>query len=134
MNKETANHLTKLFLRSAPIQRDGNQAWTHPHLSHQHMLDLIKPIEDRNREQAQQAEIRAAASERREAAGFACGICHRDAHSVAWHPYGGFAQILFAICEPEIEMAIRRDNGRRLAEYEAYRLACEQGVAVPPAV
>lgn len=36
------------------------------------------------------------------------------------------------LARAELDAVIAADNAQRLAAYEAYRVACEQGVAVPP--
>lgn len=132
MNSKVAEHLTRLLKRSAPIVGDGERKWSHPSLPWTEIRDLILPVEQRHKDAAQAEEIRAAARERREASGYARGIGHESPNAVAWHPGGGYGLILLTMCRPEIDAVIAADNARRLAEYEAYRAACEQGVAVEP--
>jgi hypothetical protein len=131
MNAATARHLSMLLARSKPIIRDGDK-WHHSSLSWDYIRDIIKPIETANDAAAQAEEIRAAARERRDCSHFACGIGHSSPNMVEWHQYGGYSRILLGLCSDQIDAAIAADNARRLAEYEAYRAACEQGVAVPP--
>lgn len=140
MNSKTAQHLTKLYEAASPIERHTvagetvERIWSHSSLPWDHIRDLILPIEKKRAVAAQAEEVRAAARERRCASNHYCGIGHKSPHSVEWHPYGGFSLILLDMCLPEIRAAVAADNSRRLAEYEAYRLACEQGVALPPAL
>lgn len=44
----------------------------------------------------------------------------------------GSSMFLLAAARPEAEAIVARMNADRLAKYTAYRLACAQGVAVPP--
>lgn len=72
-------------------------------------------------------EIRAAASECRKAMASPCDSLHW------WPKNGNLAGIrALELARAEIELLIQHDNARRAAEYEAYRVACAQGVAVPP--
>jgi hypothetical protein len=148
MKSKCAEHLTMLLVRSAPItmalppepdvatevNRDGyrNPTWSHPSLEWQEIRDIIHPIAESMLAAAQDEEIRRAARERRPASGYVCHVGYASSHSVAWHPYGGYAMILWDMCASQIATAIGADDARRLAEYEAYRQACEQGVALPP--
>lgn len=47
--------------------------------------------------------------------------------------YKGAGGIAWTLVRPDVEREIDRLNTLREMEYEAYRLACEQGVAVEPA-
>jgi len=132
MNSETAEHLTKLLKMSSPIERMSEREWSHPYLSWEYIKNLILPIQKKYEKAAQEKEIRLAAKEKREAYSYYDGIGHKSPHSVEWHPYCGFSLILLEMCSDEIDVAIKTDNDNRMAQYEAYRLACEQGVAVPP--
>ena len=137
MKKECAEHLTLLFRRSAPItvsyppddHKDGhrNPTWTQKSLKWEDILAIIEPIALAAMPAALDEEIRAAARERREASGYACHVSYASANSVSWHPYGGFAMILWDMCRPQVEAAIAADNAVRLAKYEAYRRRANRG-------
>lgn len=139
MNDKTAKHLNDLrelatpITRHEPKDRDGPDdalayfRW----LNYERLSRVVNRVYETHDAAALAAEIREAAKGRRPAA------THRPSHH--YHKDGeicirsyGYGGIVWAMGEAEIAAAFAADNARRLAEYEAYRLACEQGVAVPP--
>jgi hypothetical protein len=131
MNNKTAMHLTKLRGLAAPIVRNEN-IWRHERLGYQYIVKLIEPVQKRYEEQAQAEEIRQAARERRDAGHYYIGVSHVGPGAVRWSDDDGLGAILLKLAIDEIDAVVSADNARRLAEYEAYRAACEQGVAIPP--
>lgn len=147
MTTDTARHLNALRDTARPIVRvtgddippaasayaeSGAAIYHCGGLEWAQVAHLLNPILHRHDAAAQAAEIREAAAERREARTRYCGCGHACGSDYAHGPWGGCAAHVWALAEGEVEAAIAADNARRLAEYEAYRLACEQGVAVPP--
>lgn len=135
MTSATARHLSRLLSRATPItlttpEDDVAHIVCGP-LDWQYGRDLIDPVLRRHTAAAQAEEIRAAARERREAYAYASTVTHASTTQCRVYRHG-YAAILWEIALPEIEAVIEADNARRLAEYEAYRAACEQGVAIPP--
>ncbi len=131
MDERTAKHLTQLRHLAEPITAAEAPEWFHPWLGWEYIKNLLLPIEQRHAAAAQAEEIRAAARERRDANSYYCGIGRKSSNTASWHG-GGYGMILLAICRGEIDAAIAADDARRAREYEAYRMACEQGVALPP--
>ncbi len=76
------------------------------------------------------AEIAVAATERRHA-----NLNRPDVNPHAWRmsiPWAG-SQQLWDACRPQLEACVNQFNVETAATYELFRLACSQGVAVPPA-
>ncbi len=70
-------------------------------------------------------EIQTAARERRRA---------DLTHNTAWYYMGsnGVGTTMRRLAWPEVKAMVETDNKIRMDAYEAYRLLCEQGVALPP--
>lgn len=139
MNVQTAEHLNYLRDRARPVELSsncvptGDVLFTHGQVSAiaQSLSATIDNILAANESAIVAAEIRDAAHERREAS-----VLHVAFSPYWWHSHDeipwDFTRRLWIACRPQIEAAIAADNAVREAEYEAYRLACEQGVAIPP--
>ena len=133
MTDATAHHLNRLRLLSRPIESSTNGGWpdfTCPDDIRDNVAGIANAILVRHRPAAQAAEIRAAAKEGRIAETTAAAFV-RDVYGVRIRDTG-LVRALWGIAKDEVLAAFAADNARRLAEYEAYRIACEQGVAVPP--
>jgi hypothetical protein len=130
MTQKTAEHLDYLLLR---MQAKA----TVPTLDQARNRTLFRAIKDEYFAaidscvpEAIAREISDAARERR-----ATSVAiHRDTS----HPSGYIEvrskahAIAYELAIPAMQAIADRYNASTLAEYEAYRLACEQGVAVPP--
>jgi hypothetical protein len=137
-NIQIAEHLNQLLARSIPIEHYTSAAGmlachtTQAQLAVATRLyhDHIKPILAANLFAAQREELVAAADERRKTDLFCV-----EYEPSSWHgipvPWA-FTRRLWDYCAIQINAAIDGDNAHRLAEYERYRLAVQQGVAVPP--
>lgn len=142
MNRKTAERLNLLLRASEPVVLNELNVPTGDVLlcngDASNLADklwaALKPILESSVPIVTAAEIRDAAANRR----------HADVLHVEFGPYNwrqrresgipwAFTAKLWAHCRPQIQAAIDADNAARMAEYEAYRVACEQGVAVPPA-
>ncbi len=140
MNKKTAEHLNRLQDLSAPVKftdrnvPKGSVLWDGSSVSDvaNRLEKRIAAIIEAQIPAETAAEIREAAAERRTA-----DVLHVVFHVYDWRRCDAipwyFTKRLWAACRSQIAEVIKADNEARLAEYEAYRKACEQGVAVPPA-
>jgi len=141
MNESTAKNLNRLRQLAEPITiefgRDGRitmRPFPQGQKSHP-LVEVANAILDRHAPAAQAAEIRAAAQERRNASTMRYRLNFVDDYPTAFVTCyeGGLGPILASMAKPELEAAVAAENARTCAEYEAYRMACAQGVAVPPA-
>ena len=140
MTAQTAIHLNDLHRRANnPLVL---QATTGPEMNvtggttteRLNILTYVEAARIRVAPEAIETEIRRAATERRQADTYTGD----DSHSlVYWGQLNGHARhaggIALALVIEDIRHEIDRLNTAATARYEAYRLACEQGVAVPPA-
>lgn len=139
MNAATANHLSALRTAAEPIvdlgpderhacryRAGGDRIWGY-------VVSLMEPIFARHDAAAQAAHIRAAAAANDSASSWRHTNHHIDPDTAGLDVSSGFGKELWELARGEVEAAIAADNAVRAATYEAYRLACEQGVAVPPA-
>ena len=157
MTKETATHLNTLRARAhTPIilQSDGRGyrivgASRHPAADYgteiDDLLAYVETLHVMVAPQAIEQEIRRAASERRDADTYTGEVLSRDDDGepiggyglLYWGQVNGHADhaggIALALVMDQIVAEIARHNQMAHDRYEAYRLACEQGVAVPPA-
>lgn len=139
MNKKTAKHLNLLRDLATPITRHDPKDCDGPDdalayfrwLNCEDLSRVVSRVYETHDAAALAAEIRAAAKDRREALVHRPSNCHHKSGEICIRSYG-YGGTIWAMSEAEIVAAFEADNARRLAEYEAYRLACEQGVAVPP--
>jgi hypothetical protein len=133
MNAKTAAHLDHLLRASQAKARvsalpDGSRyqyVKMHPDIAAACFAAI-----DRQRERATALEIQAAAKERRQT-------------DMGWDPWSAktgnyigmdtVQERAYGLALPEMQAIAEAHNAAALERYEAYRLACEQGVAVPPA-
>lgn len=95
------------------------------------VLDWVESERQRVEPDAIRAEIVAAAQEGRKARTFTCPGDLLGAGQM----YGGHrsaAGIVLRIIRPGLDAELARRNAIAVAEYERYRQACIQGVALPP--
>lgn len=97
----------------------------------QTIIDIIQPILDRYEAEAISVAVMRAATAGAEA--------ETQVTSLSWDGQQAARlfrhcanPILWEIAEAEVRAAVAAHNTRTAREYEAYRLACEQGVAVEP--
>lgn len=134
MNRQTAEHLNHLLELSQPMKIEDGLI-QHPAATKE-FGERLGAIWNSHIPIAQAMAIRSAARDKAKSE----YICH----DVRQHCGGngkvidvcrstyGFSETVKKLAMPEIKAAIEADDARRLAEYEAYRMACEQGVALPP--
>ena len=136
MTNKTLNHLNKLLQRSYPIKlnkfhmiESGDQS----------VLEELWPalliIAKKYTSEMVRQEIINAAKEHRE--GDVCDPewSYNSAKSNYFKNSGipwSATKRMWDLARVEIDAAIAANNKQRLNEYEAYRKACEQGVAVEP--
>jgi hypothetical protein len=126
MNAKTANRLNALLYEAKPIPRPLPDDYEIP------LKDLTRPLVLAAMQQAQREEIIAAAKQKRQA--WADELCDPNCGYQNISRFSdSVARRAYLIALPAIQAVIEADNARRVAKYEAYRVACEQGVAVPPA-
>lgn len=136
MNQDTARHLNQLHKAASPVTLKESSEGIILQPAPAAIIQQIKAIVGAHDQSALVAEIREAAGERRAAHthvsfGFFTGLNNLPA---------GAAKILcsdlslraFRLALPQIRAAIDTYNVATQAAYESYRIACEQGVAVPP--
>lgn len=140
MNKKTAQHLNSLTRRVRnPLSLvksitdntyyiEGGEA-----LERDHMFCFIEECRKRVESEAVRREIMAAAKENRlvntDTGGNQKSLLYWGQVNDNYQGAGGIA---FKMVRDDIENEIKRLNTDATNMWEAYRLACEQGVAVPP--
>lgn len=141
MNKSTARRLDSLLALSAPVTLSENCVPSgsvlreyngQPSAVAKSLHVAIAAIIARNTPACVAVEIQDAARERRQ-----CDTTDPEFSPHDWAkrteiPWS-FTRKIWEYSRAEIQSVIDCDNRRRAAEYETYRIACEQGVAVPPA-
>lgn len=121
MNEKTAGHLNYLHREAEPTILKRGPAGVD--VTRGSLTKAIKAVGKRHMDDAIAEEIRRAATEKRKAdvyGSYTLNAQHNDeaiATDLGWD---------------EMVAVVGADNTRRELEYEAYRLACSQGVAVPP--
>lgn len=142
MNHDTAMHLNALLARATKKLAIGLQGANCPGMEvsggttkeRQHMDDYIEGLRVLIEPQAIEEEIQAAARERRRADTYTGGP---GESLIFWGQVNGHNNgaggVALRLAMPRILAEIQRLNDKAEADYENYRLACEQGVAVPPA-
>lgn len=133
MNSKTLNHLNKLFSLARPVVLSKNFTISGSANDQGEALwpRLQECAKKYNAEMIRQEIIRAA---KEKVIGDTCNptYSYHDARSLSSIPWNGTLR-QWILARKEIDAIIEADNQRRVDEYEVYRLACEQGVAVPPA-
>ncbi len=135
MNEQTAKHLNHLLRKTDAVQLSVNGLAFVRRNDPTHWADndIIVPLNVIYLEILRNIYPVALAQEIRTAAAAKRRVCAGDKKRPLHDWLDSAAQILAVeMARPQIEAVIAADNARRLAEYEAYRAACEQGVAVPP--
>jgi hypothetical protein len=134
MNEKTAQHLNHLRQQAAPLRLTDNLI---PHGGTKEtrcqLQVKLQPILEAAMPEALRQEIIAAAKERREAntscPEFSCYSWeHYRDKQIPWE----LTRRLWFLCADHIRAAVDLLNESNQARYEGYRLACEQGVAIPP--
>jgi hypothetical protein len=133
MNQETARHLNALRAAAAEVTFEVEEVRLE--LNGPHTPALCRQIEaavNAMGPEAQRQEIVEAASERTEA-----GVAYDTMIGSNW--VGDYACLrgrvgyrAALLAREQIVAIISAHNAATASAYEAYRLACEQGVAVPP--
>jgi hypothetical protein len=124
MNKQTANHLNALLKKrdfKATVPTEAYQLF-HPATAAKFRDAINSALPE-----ALAREIQAAARERREA--HLANPLGEDAKYYASSP---ILHIAAEIARPQMQAIAGAYNATTEAEYEAYRIACEQRIAVPP--
>lgn len=129
--QKIAHHLNNLLARSAPYSIDEGGMVSGGSKDIDGLLYArLAPIIEAAIPASDADEIRQAASERRAANLVAPNVTpHFWRKPIPWE----HSKRIWLKALPQLRAAIEADNAERLAKYEAYRLACEQGVAVAPA-
>jgi hypothetical protein len=134
MNEKTAQHLNELRRQATPLQLTGNLV---PHGgtedTRRQLQERLHPIFEAAKPEALRQEIIEAAKEMREAETncpeFTCYSWeHYRNKQIPWE----LTRRLWFLCGDQILAAVKALNEETESQYETYRLACEQGVAVPP--
>jgi hypothetical protein len=136
MNTETAKYLNKLLKQAVPVtlQTKPEGILLYPHNAE--IADRIGVIVESHVTQALIEEIQDAAKERRAVNThasyvFYCGLSGLES-GCSKLICSALSYRAHKLALPEIEAVLAAHNAATLAAYESYRLACEQGVAVPP--
>lgn len=141
-NEQIAKHLNRLLYLRNQLVIPPSAACGQVHFAGnlRHQDQGLQAIQDRLEAEACQlieakfnacleAEIRAAAAESREVKGWK----PINPSSRQWTWNGNLAgHAAYDAALPGIQALCEASNAERVARYEAYRIACEQGVAVPP--
>lgn len=105
-------------------------AWPAGHTT-QTIIDIIQPILDRYEAEAISVAVMRAATAGAEAETQVTRLSWGGQQAARlWDHCAN--PILWEIAEAEVRAAVAAHNTRTAREYDAYRLACEQGVAVEP--
>lgn len=130
MNSETAAHLNRLRKRREPVSLNTGGVPCGPPFLLGEIKSQVEQILNAAKPAVLAAMIREAAQKGEEAP---TGFVDSGPHwwNKDGHPWETTAR-LYKECAAELTALFDRDNAARLAEYEAYRAACAQGVAVPP--
>ena len=138
MNYKTAQYLNELFRRAKPVTiLEGTECIRGGYLVNQSLLDELERLEQSGNDEMVRQEIVKAAIEHREACINAPDWVSGDkCDCYTWMgrpaiPWEATAR-RWAVVKPRIQAALDAHNAKTMAEYESYRIACEQGVAVPP--
>jgi len=140
MNYKTANKLNQLLANSTPlclavdgfrIEQQNTSAFATSSLQKVafELAQKGRAIMESHTAQAQAEEIKHAAKAHSIADAARAPRDRECLYSDSLNSVSGREAV---ISRPQIEALIAADNAKRLAEYETYRIACEQGVAVPP--
>jgi hypothetical protein len=142
MNAETARHLNTLLRRAVPFAlKEDHRDFIFVESPNNHRIYLTSEIEEIAADLATRAHQivlshypAALAQAISEAASARLPLVTFEAQNFYWWlPNGNVGgRIAVDMSLPEITAMVEADNQQRAAEYERYRLACEQGVAVPP--
>lgn len=137
MSENVAKKLNELrkLARPMTIQTDDGShvmyaAWPAV-FTGQAIIDMIQPILDRYEGEAISLGIMRAAGAGAEAPTRVTSL-YWDGPQAAKLDAQCANPILWEIAEAEVRAAVAAHNARTLREYEVYRLACEQGIAVEP--
>ena len=130
MNTKTADHYNVLLRNAKPVTHTPGGYVDAP----QGLRTKIRTIVASYTDEAQRREIIAAAGESRPAhVCFGVDLTEQSEDGVAGYrrayPLGAAR---WELARPEIDAAIAAHNAATRAAFETYRLACAQGVAVPP--
>ena len=146
MNKDTAKHLNTLRLRAAPTNikddcvefANSYSRFARGEAALQHILDVANAAITEALPRLQREEIIRAAKEQTKAgiftggAYFSYGVLRISVNGQDGHDIDNQKK-LWAMILPAVKAAIEAQDSKYAEEYETYRVACEQGVAVPPA-
>lgn len=138
MNKNTANHYNKLLKESHPLTLATKDTGGEPQHEVRHPVESlcrvaeyeINQIIARYQDASVAEEISEAAKEHRLAV--VHGPWTGKTNLNMWGYCGGSCVRAFRMALPEIEAYISATNAQRLAKFECYRKACEQGIAIDP--
>jgi dGTP triphosphohydrolase len=134
MNTKTAQHLNELLKQSKPLLLTDKLI---PHGGTEEtrlqLQERLQPIFKACMPEVIRQEIMEAAKEKRQAETnapeFTCFSWeHYRARDIPWK----LTKRLWWICEDQIRATVKAINASSQCRYEGYRLACEQGVAIPP--
>lgn len=128
MNDKTAEHYNKLLKLATPatLNETGDIRLRHDYCRGT-LQARANDIMNKYIDAAIAAELAEAASEKREAAVFIGESYERKTNNPT-----RAEKKLWVMAQAEVRAMVEADNARRLEDYERYRLACAQGVAVPP--
>jgi len=127
-----ADHLNALLIAAEPAQlADTERIWGGAATRRAELRDAASEMAQTNRRAVDLAEIAAAARERRPADLDAPRYDAIEANKWGHIPWAHTHRLHVAVHDQVVAM-IARSNQDAQDEYERYRLACEQGVAVPP--
>lgn len=128
-----ADHLNDLLKKAQPVKlsEDGQRVYDGDATRCAELRDAASKLAQANRRAADMAEIVNAAKERRPADLYAPAYDAVEANNVGYIRWAHTRRLHVAVQDQVVAM-IDRSNQAAQEEYERYRLACEQGVAVPP--
>jgi hypothetical protein len=127
----TLHYLNTLFKTSRPIVLHASGYIEGPVPSS--LWDNMEKIEESCTDEATRQEIISAAKEKRLASDcyITWATSHHAGSMIKGIPWQDTAR-RWEIAKPQIQALIDSYNTKTLSAYETYRIACEQGVAVPP--
>jgi hypothetical protein len=131
MNNKTLIKLNLLYENSRPVILHNGGYIEGP--VPDELWKKMKEIEISCSDEATRQEIINAATKKRIASNCYTTWAERDrAGSKASGIYWTDTLKRWKIAIPQIQALINTHNAKTLSEYETYRIACEQGIAVPP--
>jgi hypothetical protein len=125
MNMKTARHLNALLEAAEPTKIEGGNL-VGPGASS--LMEKFKTVAADLEATVMVERIKKAAAKREGVSTVFGSIWTHSGQTIVL----GLSKDLLAACTPHWQLLLNDYNAQTAAAYEAYRVACEQGVAVPP--